>query len=267
MKTKFAVCAVLIGMPLAHAADIAAGKLKVEAVCSACHGANGVSVGDAIPNLAGQKVAYLEAQLKALKDGSRKHPVMGAIAAQLSADDIANVAAYFASLPGAAEHGEVGLPAQPGEDRRHVPRQLQDHVHQVPHDQLPGHAPGALLLRQPGGAAGRQGRQAAARTARCCSPRSTRPSSTPTRSRSMGSRRLLRRRPAAVLHRDGARRRLGQGASPTCCATRTGTTPCSRSPSSCARASTRPNAWLATSRWTRSSYTFTLKELTAVASK
>jgi hypothetical protein len=69
-------------------------------VCSACHGINGVSVADAIPNLAGQKAAYLEAQLKALKDGSRKHPVMGAIAAQLSADDIGNVAAYFASLPG-----------------------------------------------------------------------------------------------------------------------------------------------------------------------
>lgn len=84
------------------AADINAGKAKVETVCAACHGANGVSVGDAIPNLAGQKSAYLENQLKALKDGSRKNPVMGAIAAQLSADDIANVAAFFAAQPGAA---------------------------------------------------------------------------------------------------------------------------------------------------------------------
>ena len=38
---------------------------------------------------------YLESQLKALKEGTRKHPVMGAIAAQLSGDDIANTAAYF----------------------------------------------------------------------------------------------------------------------------------------------------------------------------
>ena len=37
-----------------------------EAVCGACHGVNGVSVADNIPNLAGQRVAYLEAQLRAL---------------------------------------------------------------------------------------------------------------------------------------------------------------------------------------------------------
>jgi cytochrome c553 len=86
----------------APAANLDAGRAKAQAVCAACHGANGVSVSDAIPNLAGQKPAYLEAQLKALKDGSRKNAVMNAMAAQLSADDIANVAAYFASLPGAA---------------------------------------------------------------------------------------------------------------------------------------------------------------------
>jgi cytochrome c553 len=86
----------------ALAADVAAGKARAEAVCSACHGINGISVTDAIPNLAGQKAAYLEAQLKALKDGSRKNPVMNAIAAQLSADDIGHVAAYFSSLAGAS---------------------------------------------------------------------------------------------------------------------------------------------------------------------
>ncbi len=85
----------------AWAQDAAAGRARVEAVCSACHGLNGVSVGDAIPNLAGQKAAYLQVQLRALKDGARKNAIMNAIAAQLSADDIANVAAYFASLPGA----------------------------------------------------------------------------------------------------------------------------------------------------------------------
>ena len=91
-----AVCA-----STANAADIEAGKARAQAVCAACHGANGVSVSDSIPNLAGQKAAYLEAQLKALKDGSRKNPLMNAIAPQLGSDDIANVAAYFASLPGA----------------------------------------------------------------------------------------------------------------------------------------------------------------------
>ncbi len=88
--------------PLGHAADIEAGKARVQSVCAACHGATGVSVSDTIPNLAGQRTAYLESQLKALKDGSRKNAVMNAIARQLSADDIANVAAYFSTQQGGA---------------------------------------------------------------------------------------------------------------------------------------------------------------------
>ena len=74
----------------------------MQTACAACHGANGVSVSDGIPNLAAEKAAYIESQLKALKDGSRKNQIMGAIATQLSANDIANVAAYFASQPGAS---------------------------------------------------------------------------------------------------------------------------------------------------------------------
>jgi len=54
-----------------------------------------------IPNLAAQRAGYIESQLKALKDGTRKNPIMNAMAAQLTGDEIANVAAYFASLPGA----------------------------------------------------------------------------------------------------------------------------------------------------------------------
>jgi cytochrome c553 len=94
--------------PLAQAADIEAGKAKVATVCAACHGVNGVSVSDAIPNLAAQRAAYIEGQLKAFKDGARKAPsatsqiaTMAAIATQLSAAEMADVAAYFASLPGA----------------------------------------------------------------------------------------------------------------------------------------------------------------------
>ena len=101
MRGLVLVFALFVTVPIANAADVEAGKAKVAAVCSACHGANGVSVGDAIPNLAGQKPAYLEAQLKALKDGTRKNPVMNAIASQLSPDEIANVAAYFATQTGA----------------------------------------------------------------------------------------------------------------------------------------------------------------------
>jgi len=101
MKKVLACSIVLAVAPVCGAADIEAGKAKVSTVCAACHGTNGVSVSDAIPNLASQRAGYLEAQLKALKEGSRKNPIMNAIAAQLSAEDMANVAAYFAAQQGA----------------------------------------------------------------------------------------------------------------------------------------------------------------------
>jgi len=88
-------------VPAAQAADVEAGRAKVAAVCAACHGANGVSVSESIPNLAAQRAGYIEAQLKALKDGTRKAPIMNPIAAQLTPAEMQNVAAYFASLPGA----------------------------------------------------------------------------------------------------------------------------------------------------------------------
>lgn len=101
MKQLFAMIMALTAAAVAQAADAEAGKAKVATVCAACHGLNGVSVSDTIPNLAAQRAGYIETQLKALKEGTRKNPIMNAIAAQLSADDIANLAAYFSALPGA----------------------------------------------------------------------------------------------------------------------------------------------------------------------
>jgi cytochrome c553 len=99
----------LTAIPAAQAADVEAGRVKVATVCGACHGVNGVSVSDTIPNLGAQRAAYIENQLRAFKDGSRRGATatspaatMAAVAAQLSAEDIANVAAYFASLQGPA---------------------------------------------------------------------------------------------------------------------------------------------------------------------
>ncbi len=95
----------LLAWGQAPAADAEAGRARASAVCAACHGANGISVADHIPNLAGQKAAYLGAQLQALKSGARKNAVMNAIAAQLGASDIANVAAHYAAQPGAPAAG------------------------------------------------------------------------------------------------------------------------------------------------------------------
>lgn len=101
MKLIVTLATLLIVAPMASALDVEAGKAKVQAVCAACHGANGISVADSIPNLAGQKAPYLQAQLKALRAGTRKNPLMNAMASQLGDDDIANVAAFLATLPGA----------------------------------------------------------------------------------------------------------------------------------------------------------------------
>jgi cytochrome c553 len=101
MKTSLALSLAVLAAPFSQAADVEAGRAKVAVVCAACHGATGVSVSESIPNLAAQRAGYIEAQLKALKDGSRKAPLMNPIAAQLSPDEMSNVAAYFASLPGA----------------------------------------------------------------------------------------------------------------------------------------------------------------------
>ncbi|GIX30927.1 MAG: hypothetical protein KatS3mg124_1399 [Porticoccaceae bacterium] len=79
------------------AGDPAAGKAKA-AVCAACHGANGISAAPIWPNLAGQKEEYLAKQLKAFRDGTRSEPSMSPMAANLSDQDIADLAAYFSSL-------------------------------------------------------------------------------------------------------------------------------------------------------------------------
>lgn len=81
--------------------DVAAGEAK-SASCVACHGANGISSVPIYPNLAGQKEAYLASVLTAYKTQERQGAnaaVMWGIAAPLSEQDIANLAAYYASLP------------------------------------------------------------------------------------------------------------------------------------------------------------------------
>src|SRR5437899_2368254 len=128
MNKLLGLSVVLMIAPFAHAADIEAGKAKVATVCAACHGASGVSVSDTIPNLAAQRAGYVDAQLKALKDGTRKNPIMNAIAAQLSPEDMANVAAYFAAQPGAEKGAKSGF--LPGRSEEHT-SELQSLRHLV----------------------------------------------------------------------------------------------------------------------------------------
>ncbi|PKF58394.1 hypothetical protein CW748_03890 [Alteromonadales bacterium alter-6D02] len=67
-------------------------------MCANCHGEQGISSVPIYPNLAGQKELYLAQQMKKYRDGSRPSPVMAPLTKSLSDDDIANLAAYYASL-------------------------------------------------------------------------------------------------------------------------------------------------------------------------
>lgn len=84
----------------AQSGNITTGKEKA-ALCSGCHGADGISVSSIIPNLAGQKEEYLVLSLKAFKSGSRKNGIMSSIVSGLSNDDMDDVAAYYSSLSSA----------------------------------------------------------------------------------------------------------------------------------------------------------------------
>ncbi len=74
-----------------------ATEKTVQTVCAACHTADGNSVISLNPKLAGQHPEYLLKQLSNFKDGTRANPVMATMVANLTSDDMKNLAAYFAS--------------------------------------------------------------------------------------------------------------------------------------------------------------------------
>ena len=82
------------------AGNAAAGKAK-SAACAACHGADGNKTLDGTyPMLAGQYADYLAKSLHDYKSGKRKNAIMAGQAQALSPADIADLSAYYASLPG-----------------------------------------------------------------------------------------------------------------------------------------------------------------------
>lgn len=96
MKPAYVLFAALAALSLlGRAADLDAGKNKAQA-CVACHGANGNSVAPLFPVLAGQNARYIYLQLKDFKEGARKDPAMTPVAANLSPEDMQDLAAYFA---------------------------------------------------------------------------------------------------------------------------------------------------------------------------
>ena len=100
MLTKFFILNLVIICFItqpAYAGDATAGKAKA-ALCAGCHGANGISLSDDVPNLAGQKAGYLTKAAKDYKTGARNNPMMKSIIGGVSDKDLEDIAAYYSTL-------------------------------------------------------------------------------------------------------------------------------------------------------------------------
>jgi cytochrome c553 len=108
---RFWILAIAISSTIVSNSALAAGSVEAGAtkavVCQACHGANGNSTNPEWPSLAGVGADYIADQLKNFKEGKRTNPVMMPNAMSLSADDMADLGAYFGSLT------NTGLEADP----------------------------------------------------------------------------------------------------------------------------------------------------------
>ena len=98
MNRSIATIVAFAAISSAHAAgDPAKAQGIVKQACAACHGIDGNSPLSANPSLAGQHPEYLLKQLAEFKSGARTNPVMTGMVANLSADDMSNLAAYYSS--------------------------------------------------------------------------------------------------------------------------------------------------------------------------
>lgn len=110
----------LAGIGSAQAADVVgqaqAGAGKA-AMCIGCHGIPDYKTAFPqvyrVPKIAGQSAGYLQAALKEYKEGTRKFPSMQAIAAPLSEQDMADLAAYYSQQGAAAPASAAAALAAP----------------------------------------------------------------------------------------------------------------------------------------------------------
>jgi cytochrome c553 len=85
----------------AHAQDAQSGSTKVQ-MCIGCHGIVGYQADFPqvykVPKIAGQDAKYIASAFTAYRAGDRKFPTMRSVAAALSDQDIADIAAYYSKL-------------------------------------------------------------------------------------------------------------------------------------------------------------------------
>lgn len=100
--TLAAGCLALCLPAAARAYDAEAGRQKAEAVCAGCHGPDGNSEMPEIPSLAGQQQRYIILALFQYRSGHRKSEQMAPFAAELTDEDLGNLAAYYGAQKPAA---------------------------------------------------------------------------------------------------------------------------------------------------------------------
>ena len=98
MKKILFIAAAFAVSAQGFAADPAAVKEKSK-VCAACHGETGAIPIQDNPKLAGQHYDYLLRALNDYKSGARKNPIMSGMVANLTKQDLADLAEYYASQP------------------------------------------------------------------------------------------------------------------------------------------------------------------------
>jgi len=99
--------------------DVQAGAKK-NAMCIGCHGIVGYQASfpeiHKVPKISGQGGKYIASALNAYKKGERKHPSMKGVAASLTDQDIADLAAYY-EASGAVEGAPALEKAAPGSEK------------------------------------------------------------------------------------------------------------------------------------------------------
>nr|WP_315464803.1 c-type cytochrome [uncultured Rhodoferax sp.] len=125
-KILLSVSAALVASVTAFAAhaegvqgDVQAGAKK-NSMCIGCHGIVGYQANfpevHKVPKISGQSGKYIAASLNAYKKGERKHPSMKGIAASLTDQDIADLAAYY-EASGVLEGAPALEKAAPGSEK------------------------------------------------------------------------------------------------------------------------------------------------------
>src|SRR5690606_20627168 len=101
VRTVVAAATLLAASAAVHAeGSVEAGKQKAE-MCIGCHGIPGYQNSfpevHKVPKISGQSDKFIVSALAAYKKGDRKHPTMRGIAGSLSEQDMADLAAFYAS--------------------------------------------------------------------------------------------------------------------------------------------------------------------------